>query len=191
MKKLCIGIVSICFIVRVAPATESSPPKAATRAVVKPPEKREEYHSAIKVTTDSFGNVTKAVVVSGSDPIVDRNTVKLAIAQWKGPPNSSRVIQVVYRVAGETPVTSSKNPKLVGPGWRMPRPPYPAKAIAAHAEGKGVIRISTNRDGRVEKVEIIKKIHPLLDEHTSAFALAHWTGPPNTTRDVPVTYALK
>jgi hypothetical protein len=43
----------------------------------------------------------------------------------------------------------------------------------------------------VEKVLIVKKIHPLLDANLVAMARAYWTGPPNTTRDVPVSYQLK
>jgi outer membrane biosynthesis protein TonB len=70
----------------------------------------------------------------------------------------------------------------------MDRPPYPKAAMAARAQGRGIIRISTNRFGRVDKVEIVEKIHPMLDAHTAAMARVYWTGPPNTTRDVPVIY---
>jgi len=95
------------------------------------------------------------------------------------------------KAAHDPTVIDAKGAKPVGPGWRTSRGPYPAEALAARAQGVGVVRISTNRDGRVEKAEMIKKIHPLLDAHTVAFARANWTGPPNTTRDVPIIYRIK
>lgn len=150
-----------------------------------------EGRGLIRVTTDRLGNVAKAVVVEKSAAILDLHTVSFARKHWKGPPNSSGTFPFVYQIDREKPPGPPNDAKFIGPGWLTPRPPYPAKAMAARAQGHGVFRISTNRDGRVDKVEIIEKIHPLLDGHTAGFVRAHWTGPPNRTRDVPVAYQLK
>ncbi|HZJ15661.1 MAG TPA: energy transducer TonB [Chthoniobacteraceae bacterium] len=201
MKKLFVAIVSVCLTAKTSAAAEHSTrtvarEDAAVSKAAPPPDslaakkRSADAHAVVRVTTDSFGNVTRAVVVEKSGSIPDRDIISLA-ETWKGPPLASRTIPIVYQIDPEKAPRPPTDVMRIGPGWRTVRPPYPAKAMAARAQGKGVFRISTNRDGRVEKVEIIEKIHPLLDGYTAGFARAHWTGPPNTTRDVPVSYQLK
>ena len=56
--------------------------------------------------------------------------------------------------------------------------------------GSGVIRISTDASGRVVSAVRVKPIHPDLDETAVSWALAHWRGPPHSTKDVPLTFVL-
>jgi hypothetical protein len=56
--------------------------------------------------------------------------------------------------------------------------------------GSGLIRVSTDSSGRVVSAVMIKPIHPTLDEPAVAWALAHWRGPPNQTKDIPITFVL-
>jgi len=146
---------------------------------------------SIRVTTDRFGNVVKAVVLKRSAPILDQHTVSFVQKHWKGPPNSSATFPFIYQIDRSKASPSPKAVILVDHEWRIMRPTYPQVAIAARAEGNGVVRVSTDRHGRVKKAEIIEKFHPLLDAHTVDFARKNWTGPPDATRDVTLRYQLK
>jgi outer membrane biosynthesis protein TonB len=188
MKKLFMAIVSVCLIAETSLATTRAAGHV-TRGTSQPApqfsargEKR--GYSLVRVTTDSFGNVTKAVVVERHGSIPDRDVISYA-ETLKGPSISVRIMRVDYWVYPSGKATLSQ------PGWRLIRPTYPRAAMAARAQGKGVVRVSTNGSGDVDKVVIIKKIHPLLDAHTAAFARAYWKGPPNARVAVPVIYQLK
>jgi hypothetical protein len=53
-----------------------------------------------------------------------------------------------------------------------------------------VVRITTDSQGRVIRVIFLKPLDPALEKHCREFALARWKGPPNSTRDVPLTFTL-
>ena len=81
--------------------------------------------------------------------------------------------------------------KVGDQGWRTPRPPYPAAALASRIQGSGSVRISTDASGIVTNVVITAPINPLLDSNTRSFARGNWKGPPNATRTVPVIYQIR
>lgn len=76
-------------------------------------------------------------------------------------------------------------------GWRTPRPPYPATALALRIQGSGSVRISTDASGNVTNVVVTDPINPILDANTRAFARDNWKGPPNASRTVPVIYQIR
>ena len=81
--------------------------------------------------------------------------------------------------------------KVGAQGWRTPRPPYPATALAARIQGSGSVRISTDASGNVTNVVVTGSINPILDANTRSFARDHWKGPPNASRTVPVIYQIR
>ena len=81
--------------------------------------------------------------------------------------------------------------KIGNQGWRTPRPPYPAAALASRIQGSGSVRISTDVAGNVTNAVITGPIHPILDANTRSFARGNWKGPPNATRTVPVIYQIR
>ena len=81
--------------------------------------------------------------------------------------------------------------KVGDQGWRTPRPPYPAAALASRLPGSGSVRISTDASGNVTNVVITAPINPILDSNTRSFARGNWKGPPNATRTVPVIYQIR
>ncbi len=81
--------------------------------------------------------------------------------------------------------------KIGTQGWRTPRPPYPAAALASRIQGSGSVRISTDGSGNVSDVTITGSINPILDANTRSFARGNWKGPPNATRTVPVIYRIR
>lgn len=76
-------------------------------------------------------------------------------------------------------------------GWKTPRPPYPAAALASRIQGSGAVQISTDGSGNVSSVVITRQINPVLDSNTRSFARSNWKGPPNQTRSVPVIYQIR
>ncbi len=52
----------------------------------------------VRITTDAAGNVREAVVTRSIAPILDANTRAFARANWKGPPNATRTVPVIYRI---------------------------------------------------------------------------------------------
>ena len=57
--------------------------------------------------------------------------------------------------------------------------------------GSGSVRVQTDGTGRVVRVEMVQPISPLLDVTTINFARTRWSGPPNRTVVIPVTYELR
>ncbi len=99
-------------------------------------------------------------------------------------------VNAVGQPADAEPPATPKSAEASLP-WRTVRPTYPRSALNARVQGVATIRISTDRFGNVTKVTFLKSINPILDANTRAFALAHWKGPPNSTRTVPVVYAIR
>jgi len=52
----------------------------------------------VRVTTDASGNVKEVTVTRPIAPILDANTRSFARANWKGPPNSTRTVPIIYRL---------------------------------------------------------------------------------------------
>ncbi len=79
-----------------------------------------------------------------------------------------------------------------GGRWMTPRPAYPAPLRLAHVQGSGTVRITTDASGRVVNAAIVQSTgNALLDDHASRAAKNAWSGPPNATTAVPVTYRLQ
>lgn len=78
-----------------------------------------------------------------------------------------------------------------GGRWVTPKPPYPAQARTMRQTGSGSVRVQTDGAGRVVRVEMVQPIAPLLDATTINFARTRWSGPPNRTVVVSVTYELR
>jgi TonB family protein len=58
-----------------------------------------EGSGSVRVTTDGSGNVVSAVIVqSVGSGLLDFNTTSFAKANWKGPPNSTVVVPITYRL---------------------------------------------------------------------------------------------
>ena len=82
-------------------------------------------------------------------------------------------------------------PGVVG-RWNTPQPPYPYAMRAARVQGNGSVRITTDGSGRVVSVGVAQSTgNAVLDANTSQFARANWSGPPNASVTVPITYQLR
>lgn len=79
-----------------------------------------------------------------------------------------------------------------GVHWSTPKPPYPYQARAAHAQGSGSVRVSTNGSGQVISASMASSIgNGILDAAAVAYAKSNWHGPPNTTSTIPITFRLQ
>jgi outer membrane biosynthesis protein TonB len=76
-------------------------------------------------------------------------------------------------------------------GWSTPKPIYPFEARRLRRQGSGGVRVTTNGRGRVVRAEMLPGIDPLLDAVAVNFARSAWSGPPNCTRVVAITFALE
>ena len=87
------------------------------------------------------------------------------------------------RTAGPLPV---KN----GGTWHVSsKPPYPYQARMAKLAGNGSIRLTTDAAGKVASAVMVQSIGSgILDNNTVIYAKMNWTGPPNATTVVPITY---
>ena len=76
-------------------------------------------------------------------------------------------------------------------GWKMPRPPYPAALRATGFQGATTVRITTDANGNVTTVEIIRSAgNVLIDRNTQVYVREFWKGPPNATRTTEFVYQL-
>jgi TonB family protein len=72
------------------------------------------------------------------------------------------------------------------------KPPYPYQARAARLQGSGSVRVVFDGSGHVSSAVIEQSVGSgILDSNTISYAKANWTGPPNTTTTVPITYRLQ
>ena len=53
---------------------------------------------AVRISTDSSGKVTSVVIARPINPILDAHTRSFALANWKGPPDSTRTVPVSYQL---------------------------------------------------------------------------------------------
>ena len=80
----------------------------------------------------------------------------------------------------------------LGMRWNTPEPPYPAALRLARVRGNGVVRVTTDGSGRVIGTAIVRSTgNALLDDNTCRAARNDWSGPPNATVQVPITYQLQ
>lgn len=52
----------------------------------------------VEIATDSQGNVVSVTILEPISPALDANTREFARANWKGPPNATRIIPVIYQI---------------------------------------------------------------------------------------------
>ncbi len=63
---------------------------------------------------------------------------------------------------------------------------------AARVQGNGSVRITTDGSGHVVSVSVVRSTgNAVLDANTSQFARSNWSGPPNATVTVPITYQMR
>ena len=109
-------------------------------------------------------------------------------------PASRSVPSSVPRSRGVPGTTRGNAPARAGnalTGWFTPKPTYPFEARRLRRQGSGGVRVTTNGSGRVVNAEMLPGIDPLLDTVAVSFARSAWTGPPNATRVVAITFALE
>ena len=53
---------------------------------------------SVRISTDSAGNVIEVTITKPINPVLDANTRTFARANWKGPPNATRTVPVVYQI---------------------------------------------------------------------------------------------
>ena len=136
-----------------------------------------------QVTFGAAGHVAKATMLRSTGPeLLDDHTILWAVQHWTGLPNTYVKVPITYRLT--KPAFS--------PSWTMRTltPPYPLQARAGHISGAGQVRAVFRRvPGGVSKVTMAKSTgSDMLDENTTIWARANWTGPPNT---VPIAYRLQ
>ena len=79
-------------------------------------------------------------------------------------------------------------------GWVLPRTPYPFAAMKTHEQGKLIITCTTDASGQVVKASAVpanaKDKLPELIKTVVQWALAHWHGPPNSTKETSLDFRL-
>ncbi len=53
---------------------------------------------AVSISTDASGKVTRVSISAPIHPLLDANTRSFALANWKGPPNATRTVPVIYQI---------------------------------------------------------------------------------------------
>ena len=109
------------------------------------------------------------------------------------PANAKRGDHPQMGVVGGVPhaekTTGTPGAKALGAPVHTPKPPYPYQARVAHLSGSGVCHVTFDGSGHVSSASMTSSIGSgLLDSNTVEFAKSNWTGPPNASRDVPITY---
>ncbi len=95
--------------------------------------------------------------------------------------------------AAATPTPQPSAPRVwPESAFKTPQPPYPAQARMSHIQGASTARVVFNSNGRVASVTIVKSAgSAILDLNTETYAKTNWSGPPNTTKDVPCVYRFQ
>ncbi len=76
-------------------------------------------------------------------------------------------------------------------GWSTPSPPYPFQAKKARLMGSTVVRIQTDRDGRITQASLDPPLNPVLDVPVLKFVRETWRGPAFATGEIPISFVLK
>ena len=75
--------------------------------------------------------------------------------------------------------------------WKTPKPPYPRTVLASGFQGATTVRITTDANGNIATVEIVRSAgNLLLDHNTQAYVREFWKGPPNATRTTQFVYQI-
>ena len=76
--------------------------------------------------------------------------------------------------------------------WKMPKPPYPRTVMTTGPQGATTVRITTDANGNVATVEIVRSTgNALLDHHTQTYVREFWKGPPNASRTTEFIYEIR
>ncbi len=122
--------------------------------------------------------VTKSVVAKTRSP-----RTPSAVGVHGGPP---------ARPGAASGATGATGVESAAGRWNTPQPPYPYPLRAAHVQGSGSVRITTDASGRVVSASVVQSTgNTLMDDNTSRFARAFWSGPPNASVTVPITYRMR
>ena len=114
-------------------------------------------------------------------------TPRPIVAQRPAPPTKPRPRGVSGGARGPALAAGGNSPG----GWSTPKPTYPFQARRLRLQGSGGVRVTTNGMGRVVIAEMQPGIDPTLDAAATSHALLAWTGPPNRTRVVTITFLLE
>ncbi len=122
------------------------------------------------------------------DPALPKPSPKTAVRKSSAPRSSASI--AVHGTLG-APAGAVTGTTGVAKRWLTPQPPYPYAVRAAHVQGSGSVRITTDGSGRVTNVSVAQSTgNALLDDNTSQFARQAWSGPPNASVTVPITYQM-
>ena len=166
-----------------AEADEGAGPDDATEmTILSEPEPMDEPQTTD--VDDDFPRTDFVDVTPEPKPIeVPRPTVAIP-----APPRSlARTHGVPVATRGSSSNFASNSPT----GWSTPKPVYPFQARRQHLQGSGGVRVTTNSIGRVISAEMQPGIAPMLDAAAVSHALLAWSGPPNCTRVVQITFVLE
>ncbi len=78
------------------------------------------------------------------------------------------------------------------PQWVMPKIPYPHAAMVNHEQGIVRLTMTTDTTGKVVKVVVAVPAKqpdlPEISKECVRWVLAHWSGPPNTTKKTELNF---
>lgn len=155
------------------PAPESTMPTLAETTDVSPP--------SVELNADDMMQATPvprpATRTASSRPVTGPSVPHNTRAVGNGPANGTG--------------TSGTHPGSAG-RWVTPRPAYPAALRMARVQGSGTVRVTTDTVGRVVGATVVKSTgNSRLDDNTCQAAKSEWSGPPNATTLVPISYQLQ
>ena len=130
-------------------------------------------------------NMTVSTPVPPSKPHTATRTVPTSV--------TPRTAQVSGNLSGVgSPSGATGSGATSGVRWNKPKPVYPAALRLARVQGSGVVRVTTDGSGRVVNAIIVQSTgNAVLDDNTCRSARNFWSGPPNSTLSVPITYQLQ
>jgi hypothetical protein len=135
----------------------------------------------VHVTFGADGHANRCEVVDCTiSPQLADSTIDFITKHWRSAQNAGRVVTV--------PIL------FVRPGWHVPRPGYPAKAMREGIQGSFVLRVTFDDKGRAVKCDVLPtSASDLLVKPVCAFILAQWVFPvcAGKTESVPFDFRLR
>ena len=152
----------------------------------------------LNVRTDTRGNVERVMVLKGKFPSLNNAAVE-ALRQWKYRPYviDGRARSVVFTVNVRFKLKESSGDSLeVGGDIPQPAvlkrvdPIYPEDARKAGVEGTVILYVTTDTEGRVDRVRVLKSI-PALDR-AAMDAVGQWEYEPyiHEGKPTPVSFSV-